>query len=779
MLPAPDSPRTSGPAIGRSGSFVAFLLLALTATGCVHTAQDDMARGERLYRSGKYSDASINFQRAIQKNPNLTDAYLWWGRSELMSQNFTEAWKIWYSASHRFPGDEGIKVELGNLCLGALITDPAKPPNLFQILDQLASALLAANPASFDGLRFKGYLATLNRQPKQAIPYFTRAAELRPGESDVVISLAEALFESGGDPEGERVLRRFIDANKTGSAAYDALYHHYLTLRQLVPAEEVLKLKIANNSGAPHPIIQLCQFYWTNGGNKPEALDLLAKLVSNPARTSESVQEAGDFYASIERWDAAVQQFQEGMRLDSRHKIFFQKRIVNVYLAQGSKDRAAAMLEEILKAVPGDREALKMRGGLRLDWGGPAAIPGAIEDFRRLLRQDDADPSLHYGLGRALLANDEIAAAKTELQRAQSGGSYWPARVALADIALREGQNEEVVRSMTEAAQADPANEQVKLLKAIALQRLGRVSDALDELSSLLMVNPNSAAAYFQTGLIEIARKDYWAADKAFQKAQELTGNSAERTAGQALIYSAQGQMAKAMELVRKEASASRGTPAIHVLVANLATASGQYDTAVAEYRAVLSTGSQSPDEYYRLAHVFELKGDMANSIATLQQACQRYPNDFLPVLLLGVALDTAGQKAAAAQQYHRVLQMQPGEPRALNNLAFQIAETGGNLDEAMDLAHQAVQKQPEELTFQDTLGWIYLKKHLPDSALRVFVGLVKQAPANPTFRYHLGAALIEKGDRPGGRAELEKALAGKPAKQEIDSIRQLLARST
>src|SRR5579871_1618632 len=183
MLPAPDSPRTSGPAIGRSGSFVAFLLLALTATGCVHTAQDDMARGERLYRSGKYSDASINFQRAIQKNPNLTDAYLWWGRSELMSQNFTEAWKIWYSASHRFPGDEGIKVELGNLCLGALITDPAKPPNLFQILDQLASALLAANPASFDGLRFKGYLATLNRQPKQAIPYFTRAAELRPGES--------------------------------------------------------------------------------------------------------------------------------------------------------------------------------------------------------------------------------------------------------------------------------------------------------------------------------------------------------------------------------------------------------------------------------------------------------------------------------------------------------------------------------------------------------------------------------------------------------------------
>ncbi len=64
----------------------------------------------------------------------------------------------------------------------------------------------------------------------------------------------------------------------------------------------------------------------------------------------------------------------------------------------------------------------------------------------------------------------------------------------------------------------------------------------------------------------------------------------------------------------------------------------------------------------------------------------------------------------------------------ALNNLAFLMAETGGDLDDALTKAQRAKQLLPSLYEISDTLGWIYLKKNLADKAIDIFKDLVAKA---------------------------------------------------
>ena len=105
-----------------------------------------------------------------------------------------------------------------------------------------------------------------------------------------------------------------------------------------------------------------------------------------------------------------------------------------------------------------------------------------------------------------------------------------------------------------------------------------------------------------------------------------------------------------------------------------------------------------------------------------------------------------------------------PENAPALNNVAFFLADTGGDLDEALRLAKNALAKIPGQPSFSDTIGYIYLKKGLLDSAIQSFSLLAQRYPNSAGFRYHLGLALFQKGEKAVARKELETALANHPS---------------
>jgi predicted Zn-dependent protease len=69
----------------------------------------------------------------------------------------------------------------------------------------------------------------------------------------------------------------------------------------------------------------------------------------------------------------------------------------------------------------------------------------------------------------------------------------------------------------------------------------------------------------------------------------------------------------------------------------------------------------------------------------------------------------------------------------------------------------------PNFLEVNDTIGWIYLKKNIPESAVDEFRRLVAAAPSDPTYHYHYAMALKQKGDTADAKAQCEVALANRP----------------
>jgi tetratricopeptide (TPR) repeat protein len=120
------------------------------------------------------------------------------------------------------------------------------------------------------------------------------------------------------------------------------------------------------------------------------------------------------------------------------------------------------------------------------------------------------------------------------------------------------------------------------------------------------------------------------------------------------------------------------------------------------------------------------------------------------------------------------VLKLDEMNTSAMNNLAYNLADSGTNLDEAYVLATQASQRD-SSADVLDTLGWVYLKKNMTESSLKIFAELTSRYPNSPTYRYHFGMALLQKGDRAKAKTELTAALAKNPSKREEEKIRSAL----
>ena len=112
-----------------------------------------------------------------------------------------------------------------------------------------------------------------------------------------------------------------------------------------------------------------------------------------------------------------------------------------------------------------------------------------------------------------------------------------------------------------------------------------------------------------------------------------------------------------------------------------------------------------------------------------------------------------------------------------MNNLAYFLAATGDNLDEALRLARAAVNKSPQDPNFEDTLGYIYMKRDNNDEAMQIFDKLIQSYPQEPSFAYHLGLTWYQKGDRAKAKSLLMQALQMRPRQDLETEIRDVLTR--
>jgi tetratricopeptide (TPR) repeat protein len=758
---------------------ISFLFLiigvgVLCEAGC-STARDRLEHGDRFFQAGKYEDAEIQYRKALQKNPNLGEAYYGIGLVKIEQHKGAEAYQPLFRAVQLMPDSDDAKRKLADVTFALYALAPHRPKAAYDQVDSLADQLLAKNQNSIDGLRLKGSLRLLDRNPKAAIVLFEKANQVEPMRPDVVEGLVQALFQDSRVADAERLALQMIQKDKTSGSTYDILYRQYVSTSRPADAENILKTKIANNPTEAAYLLQLARHY-ASARNSAEMNSTLQRLLNNPKGLSEVRLQVGDFYGSIGQWDQALQQFEEGARGNPKEKLIYQKRMTDALLALRKNTEAAQIVDLILKEQPKDGDARRVRAKLLLETYGPENVAKAVAELQALVNDQPNDVRVRFILGRAYLAQPNLEAARGEFQQVvRLRNDDLPSRLALTVISLSQRKPAEALKYADEILSRDPENDAAKLLRAAAMTGAGYYGAARAELARLLRQNPKSQDVQFQLGMLAIAEKKFSEAEGIFRKLYQPGQGDPRPAEGLVETYSAQNQFETALQLLQEDLKKSPDSLPLRRLLAITAMRARKYDLAIAEFRRLLEKVPKSGELHLQLGEAYHLKGDLGNAINVAEQAHKLAPNDPEPIMFLGAMLETAGRSAEAKAKYQRVLELRPDNPFVLNNIAFSLAQTGGDLDEALRLARRALQKAPGHPTLTDTLGWIYLKKGMTDTAVQTFSNLVRQQPQDPTFRYHLGIAFLEKGEKAKAKHEFESALSNQPSPADELKLRELI----
>lgn len=757
-------------------SLLTALLCLIVTLGCSRSSDYYLERGKKLFAAGKYDDAAIQYRKALQKDPNSGRALYQLGLVQLQTNRLAEARQSLTRAVSALPEDDEAKIKLANASLAIYLVEPSRPRVLYDEIAKVSDQLLKKNPSSFDGLWLRGSLRLLDRRPKEAIDDFQKANQIKPLQHDLIMAYVPALFLDNQEAAGVLLAQELIQKEPAFGPVYDVLYRHYRSANQLHEAENILNLKVRNNPSQADFRVQLAEYY-ARQQNQTATTAALQPLLSDSQRFPQGLLKAGDFYANMGNWPEAQRRFEEGARNNPKDSLVYEKRIADALLMQGKRGDAAGIVDSILKDHPDDVDATRVRAVLRMETGKPEDVDAAIADFATLMKAAPDDAALHFNYGRAWLYKRDPSRAQTEFRqvvRAQPG--HVPALTALAEIALAEHKPSDSLRYVQQILAYQPNNLNAKQLGVDSLMELGKLGEAQTEVALLQKEYPNNRDLQLRAGVLDLAQRKYKEAEAIFQSLNQSGQTDSRPVAALAKTYADQQQFDTAIQFLNAELKKTPNSIAIEKLLASTALQAGKYEVAIATYRDLVTKQPKSAELYTQLGRAYQTKGEFDAAIAAFQQAQQLAPNEALPVTLLALSLDKVHRKEEAKTNYQRALQLQPENLAVMNNLAYLLAESGGNLDDALLMAQRALRKEPGNPNYSDTLGYVYLKKKMTGSAIQTYNSLVNRYPNSPVYHYHLGMALMDAGDKVKAKVEFQDALANQPSQEDTVRLKELLS---
>ena len=130
-----------------------------------------------------------------------------------------------------------------------------------------------------------------------------------------------------------------------------------------------------------------------------------------------------------------------------------------------------------------------------------------------------------------------------------------------------------------------------------------------------------------------------------------------------------------------------------------------------------------------------------------------------------GVAADHAGLYDKAADLFRKSISLDPGNSaEAYNYVAYMWAEHNMHLDEAEQMVGEALQFDPNNGAYLDTLGWIHYRKGKFDEAVNVLLRAEQNlTKPDPTVFEHIGDAYAKLNRIPQALEFWQKAIALTP----------------
>jgi putative PEP-CTERM system TPR-repeat lipoprotein len=543
-----------------------------------------------------------------------------------------------------------------------------------------------------------------------------------------VIKLREREFA-----EAEELLRPVTDFNPEDVMALNLLANTLMAAGRPDEALEILQQVASVSPGSPQAQMRLGAGLIMQGDMETGSEQLRAVIESNPDFEQADMLlvlghiQRQEFEQAVE----AAAAYAERQPDSATPKILMGR----VLVAQDKVKEAGDYLEQALVDHPGD-------AGLSFALAEIVSQQGDTARARSLLEQVNADkpgnlPTL-LKLAQLEATEQDLAAMVRYLDEAvETNPRALQPRVALARYYLAENQPEKVAVTFTGLEDEALQSPVVLGLTARAQASQGEYSKSAASLQKLVELQPGVAQTRYQLAALREQLGQRSAARSQLESALEI--DPAHRAARLMLarIELAEGSADKASEHLAalKSNAGDSADPALSKLEVGILTAQGE-DSAALSVAQQWHVAQPSVDSVSALAALQERTGQAGESIATLQSWLADHPGDPGVRLLLAGAYTRQDRVDDAVPEYQKVLQDNPDNVLALNNLAWFLRKQ--DTAKALGYATRAVELAPQSADALDTLAMVYFEKGDFREAIRALQRALDIRPSNPTMLYHL-----------------------------------------
>jgi tetratricopeptide (TPR) repeat protein len=406
----------------------------------------------------------------------------------------------------------------------------------------------------------------------------------------------------------------------------------------------------------------------------------------------------------------------------------------------------------------------------------------AIALFGQLIKEEPGFARSYYFKGLAHLRKGENRIAKTALGKAvELNPKFIKAKLLLAEIYMRERDFSMAQKESDEVLEIAPGIYQAKLILGNAYLYQRKIKEAKETFGSLIKLEPENPAGYFHLGILYRSIKENDLALANFEKAMSINPNLMDvftniirvhvnKKEFKTAILKCDGQLAKMQNKPERLAI-------IYTLKGELYFAQRKNNEAEESFQKALKENPNFLRPYYALGRLYLMERKEDKAIDQYKTILKKNPKQTGPHMLLGTIYDMQKRFDLSEKHYRAALDINPDFTPAANNLAYLLVIQDKDINEALELARQAKGKLPNDPNVMDTLGLVFYKKGLYDSAIGEFSDSLEKIPNNAIVHYHLGLAYHKKGDDHRARTALEKALSLNDNFDEADKAREILSK--
>jgi tetratricopeptide (TPR) repeat protein len=195
----------------------------------------------------------------------------------------------------------------------------------------------------------------------------------------------------------------------------------------------------------------------------------------------------------------------------------------------------------------------------------------------------------------------------------------------------------------------------------------------------------------------------------------------------------------------------------------------------------ILNVGSPMYDDfsnYLFISNLYSQAKRGKEAVEAVNQAmttAQSPDRKEIAKLTLASVQQTTGDFQGAETTLRDILKQSPQNPIALNNLGYFLAERGEKLNEALDLIRKAVELNPNNPSYLDSLGWTYFKLGQLGEAETHLKNALRIDSSSSTIQEHLGDVYQKQGKPEAARDNWQKALSLAIETEDVDRLKTKL----